>query len=163
MDFRKIELGDEDGIAELSALASEIVKEHYDPILGPVQNDYMIEKFQSVHAIKEQLEHGYLYYLPCLDGKAIGFLGFYPRENDLYLSKFYLHCSQRGKGLSRQLLAFLIDQAKQFGRDAIVLNVNKYNDAIQAYEALGFVRIADEKNPIGEGYYMDDYVYRYQI
>ena len=34
MRYKHITLSDSQGIAELSALASSIVKEHYDPILG---------------------------------------------------------------------------------------------------------------------------------
>ena len=61
MMYKHIALSDSQGLAELSALASAIVKEHYDPILGSEQNDYMIEKFQSVPAITDQLGHGYQY------------------------------------------------------------------------------------------------------
>jgi hypothetical protein len=31
------------------------------------------------------------------------------------------------------------------------------------YEKLGFVRVRDEKNDIGHGYYMDDFVYDYYL
>ena len=57
MEFIKVTLGDKEKVEKLSALASVIVKEHYDPILGAEQNDYMIEKFQSVKGITEQLGH----------------------------------------------------------------------------------------------------------
>ena len=164
MNYRRINVNDKGGIRELSNLASNIVKEHYDPILGSVQNDYMIRKFQSVPAITEQLEHGYHYYLvENIDGQQVGFLACYPRENEWYLSKFYLEKGQRGKGISRKMMQFVIDQAKENGYSSIVLNVNKQNDAILAYEKLGFTRIREEKNDIGNGFYMDDYVYQYNI
>lgn len=164
MTFRQIVSGDEQGIAELSALASAIVKEHYDPILGSEQNDYMIEKFQSVPAITDQLGHGYQYYLVQQDnGADIGFMAMYPRGNEWYLSKFYLHKDCRGQGLSRQMLSFVKQQARKAGADSITLNVNKYNSAVYAYEKLGFHRIRDEVNDIGHGYVMDDYVYEYPL
>ena len=47
-EFEKV---NEETIADLSELASAIVKEHYDPILGNEQNDYMIEKFQSPRSL----------------------------------------------------------------------------------------------------------------
>ena len=43
---------------------------------------------------------------------------------------------------------------------AIELNVNRFNPSIAVYEHLGMRRIRAEKNDIGSGYYMDDYVYR---
>ena len=63
MEFKKIELSDKASVTRLSQAASEIVKEYYDPIIGAEQNDYMIEKFQSVPAVTHQLEEGYHYYL----------------------------------------------------------------------------------------------------
>ena len=61
MEFREIFLLDEKGIEELSSLATEIIREYYDPLLGKTQNDYMIELFQSVPALKRQLQEGSRY------------------------------------------------------------------------------------------------------
>lgn len=165
MNYIKVEVTDTENIREMSELASEIVRKHYDPILGATQNDYMIDNFQSVHAIKEQLEQGYNYYFVSDEaGENVGFIAFYPREKEMYLSKFYLHEDCRGKGISKDMLKFLIEKTKESNRDSIVLNVNKYNRlATRAYDKLGFIRIGQEKNDIGHGYYMDDYVYRYQV
>ena len=161
--FLPVTLEEPENVSELSALASEIVKEHYDPILGSEQNDYMIRMFQSVPAITEQLQHGYRYYLIRDNGKDAGFLGFYPKEEEMYISKFYLHQDYRGRGLSREMLKFVVRETKALGMDRITLNVNKYNDAILAYEKLGFTRLRAEVNDIGHGYVMDDYVYLYQV
>jgi ribosomal protein S18 acetylase RimI-like enzyme len=151
-------------IKELSDLAVKIVKEHFDPIIGAAQNDYMIKRFQSVSAITEQLEHGYQYYFVCDSaGNKVGFLAFYLRENELYLSKFYLQKNQRGKGISKDMLNFIVKKAKEAGFSSIVLNVNKNNSAILAYEKLGFIKIREEKNDFGNGFFMDDYVYEYLI
>ena len=45
--FVPVALQDEKKVRELSALASAIVKEHYDPLLGSEQNDYMIQMFHG--------------------------------------------------------------------------------------------------------------------
>ena len=51
-----------DEIETLSKIATSILREHYDPIVGKVQNDYMLDKFQSVHALNDQIDnHGYIY------------------------------------------------------------------------------------------------------
>ncbi len=68
--------------------------------------------------------------------------------------------AERGKGYARQMLSFVREKAQEAGFSAIELNVNKNNSAVYAYEKLGFVRVGSEKNDIGSGYYMDDYVYR---
>lgn len=160
LQFESVTLDDKRAIKELSALASSIVKEHYDPILGAEQNDYMIEMFQSVHAIEEQLSHGYQYYFVCLSGVGpIGFMGMYQRGEEWYISKLYLHKDHRGKGYSRRMLDFAVSLAKEAGTELLTLNVNKYNSSVAIYEKLGFQRIRDEVNDIGHGYVMDDYVY----
>lgn len=167
MEFVRLEKGQTGGIKEMSVMATAILREHYDPIVGVVQNDYMLEKFQSEEAITEQLEEGYNYYFVRAsegENKNLGFMGFYPKEGYMYLSKLYLYKDERGKGYSRKMIDFLKAQSLAAGLHAIELNVNKYNDnSIKAYEKLGFVRIRDEKNDIGSGYYMDDFVYRLEF
>ena len=77
--FERLAPGDRGGILAMSRLATDILREHYDPILGKAQNDYMLEKFQSVDAINHQLESGYQYYFVRAAGRDIAFLAFYPR------------------------------------------------------------------------------------
>lgn len=163
MEFIKIEPGDRKGIEMLSALACRIVKEYYDELLGEAQNDYMIGKFQSVKAITGQLENGYQYYLLENEAQPVGFIGFYPVARRMYLSKFYLDQKFRGRGLGKVALAFLVEKTREADLESIYLNVNKFNDSIKAYEKMGFVKIGSEKNAIGNGYFMDDYVYEYQL
>jgi hypothetical protein len=106
LSFIKVDGSDIKEIATLSGLATRIIKEHFDPIIGSEQNDYMIKKFQSVDAIIEQIEHGHNYYFICNSGKEIGFIAFYPRKMQMYLSKFYLDKKERGKGLSKKMRFF---------------------------------------------------------
>ncbi|MFW6280687.1 MAG: GNAT family N-acetyltransferase [Halanaerobium sp.] len=164
MQFKKVEKDDFSSVQRLSKLAAEIVKKHFDPIIGPEQNDYMIEKFLSVESITEQLKEGYQYYFVQNEQqKDIGFLAFYPKEESMYLSKFYLKEEARGKGLSRKMLNFVIEAARRDGFTSIRLNVNKNNNAVKAYKSLGFEKVGERKKDIGNGFYMDDYVFEYII
>lgn len=163
MDFEQLLCSDENKIKEMSEMATEILREHYDPIVGKTQNDYMLKKFQSADAIRGQLEQGYQYYFAHENGTRIGFLAFYPKACCMYLSKLYLYKAERGKGYSRKMLNFVILKAREEGLAAIELNVNKRNSAVLVYEKLGFSIIRSEKNDIGEGYYMDDYVCRLEL
>ena len=157
--FERLVLDDGDGILAMSCLAMGILREHYDPILGKAQNDCMLEKFQSADAIGHQLESGYQYYFVRVEDRNIGFLAFYPRGEAMYLSKLYLLKGERGKGYSRLMVDFVVRNAREASLGSVELNVNKHNDAILAYEKLGFRRVRAEKNDIGCGYFMDDYVY----
>ena len=159
MVFEILLPGDKKEINEMSGMATAIVRDYYDPIIGKDQNDYMLKMFQTPEAIAEQLEHGYRYYFVRENGKNLGFVAFYPRENALYLSKLYLYKDERGKGYAREILEFLKTQARELGFNRIELNVNRNNDTRFIYEKLGFTVAWEEKNDIGNGFYMDDYVY----
>ena len=159
--IKKIE---ENEISILSPLATAILREHFDPIIGKEQNDYMLEKYQSISAVKEQFHKGYLYYWVKYENKNVGFIAFYPIENKLYLSKFYLLKEYRGKKISRKMFEFIVKYAENQKLKSIYLNVNRNNEIpIKVYEHLGFVKIREEKNDIGNGFYMDDFVLEYEI
>ena len=50
-------------IQDIAILAEEIWHQHFTPIIGKEQVDYMVDKFQSYPAIKAQIEHdGYEYF-----------------------------------------------------------------------------------------------------
>ena len=163
INYIALSAGDADGIREMSEMATEIVREHFDPLIGKEQNDYMLAMFQTEDAIKKQLENGYQYFFVRDEEQNLGFLAFYPREDAMYLSKFYLYRDQRGKGYAHQMLEFVISCAKKQNLHGIELNVNKQNSACRAYESLGFRVLRSEKNSIGNGFYMDDYVYRLEV
>ncbi len=150
-------------IREMSQMATAIVREHFDPLIGKEQNDYMLRMFQTEQAIEEQLKNGYQYFFVREDDRNLGFLAFYPKGDALYLSKFYLYKAERGKGYAHQMLDFVISSAKKRNLNSIELNVNKQNSACRAYENLGFRILRAEKNSIGHGFYMDDYVYRLEL
>ncbi len=164
LSFDLLDISDESSVNELSSMASEIWHEHYESILGRAQVDYMVERFLSPAAIKEQVGEGYSYRFAVAKGRKVGFFAYYPREGALYLSKLYLYKTERGKGYSRAILDHLKEVAASSSLPAIELNVNKHNDAsIAVYEKLGFTRLREEKIDIGGGFFMDDYVYRFDL
>lgn len=163
MDFIEIQK-DDIRINNIVLLANIIWHEHYKNILSESQIDYMLEKFQSAKAINNQLDDKYTYYLLKENNIDIGFVGYYFEEDYLYLSKLYLIKEYRHKGFGHKIMGFIIYKAKEENKKKIVLNVNRYNtDSIKAYEALGFKRVREENNDIGENYFMEDYVYERNI
>lgn len=161
VEIRKIE---ENEIDELSKLATKIVKEHYDPIIGEETNAYMLGLFQTPEGLKRQMDEGYTFQWAILDGKKVGYFAYKPKEGKMYLSKLYVDKEYRGKKIASTIIAYLIKVTKSQNMTAIFLNVNKHNDdTIAIYKHLGFVRTKAEINPIGHGYVMDDYVYEYTI
>ena len=74
MTIREIESGSD--IMEVNRLAGLIWHEAYRGIVSREQIAYMIERFQSVRAITEQLAlEGYRYFLMEDEGRAVGYCG----------------------------------------------------------------------------------------
>ncbi len=152
-------------IAAIVALGEIIWNQHYVPIIGQAQVDYMLEKFQSVSALTDQIEHQqYHYFMITTDQQLVGYIGLQHRESTLFLSKLYVHDSARGQGLGREGVAFCQRYARDNRFEKIQLTVNKNNAlAISAYENIGFSRTKAVVMDIGGGYVMDDYVFEMQM
>lgn len=163
-EFLIINAGDRERIAALSEFASGIVKRHFDPIIGVAQNDYMIAKFQSPSAIREQISAGSYYYEVRLGGTLAGFLAFYPEQGKMCLSKFYVAEPFRGKGIASEMFRFLKQKTQEAGISTIFLHVNRHNEGpVAVYRHFGF-RVAEEKkSDIGNGFVMDDYIMEWQV
>ncbi|WP_244905516.1 GNAT family N-acetyltransferase [Paenibacillus physcomitrellae] len=152
-------------IADLAPLAAEIWREHYITIITMEQIDYMIDKFQSVAAITDQIQQqGYEYYLFQQDGVNVGYMSVKPEEGKLFLSKFYIAKEHRGNGYSSQAFAFLEQLCKDRKLSHIWLTVNRYNtNSIAVYERKGFRSIREQKADIGSGFVMDDFIMEKEV
>jgi len=157
VEFQLVETSQQ--IEELCTLAKEIWHEHFTPIIGEKQVVYMVDKFQSPHAITAQLKDGYNYYMIKENGKLIGYTGIHKEKDALFLSKLYLHKDSRGKGYARQAINFLVELCKENSLKKIWLTVNRHNlNTIGAYMKMGFVTVREQVADIGNGFVMDDYI-----
>ena len=152
-------------IQELAELASEIWHEYFPCLLTEEQITYMVDRFQSVRAISDQIEkQDYEYFILFDNEEMVGYLGIQPQEGSLFLSKIYLRAPYRGKGYASQAFAFIEQICRDRALEAIWLTVNKGNEqAINAYRAKGFRVIREQKVDIGNGFFMDDYVMQKDI
>ncbi len=143
----------------VESLAREIWTEHYIAIIGREQVDYMLDRFQSRQAIKEQIRDGALYFLMKEDNEFIGYIAVQPKGADLFLSKIYVRSSRRNKGYGKKAVRFAEGFAIEKGLRKIVLTVNKNNvNAIKAYEKMGFRNAGPLVQDIGNDFVMDDYI-----
>lgn len=145
-------------IARTAQLAREIWEEFYLPIIGRAQVDYMVDKFQSADAIAAQLAEGVVYVLVQRGAEPVGYFAVQPRgEDELFISKFYLHQSARGAGLGRASMDWIERFAHDRRRRLLWLTVNKRNPSLRVYERLGFRKTAELVADIGAGFVMDDF------
>lgn len=162
MNFKMIPVKTDTQIQKVATLAFAIWNEHFVPIIGQKQVDYMVAKFQSYSALKEQIENGYEYFLLEVDSALIGYTGIHAEDDSLFLSKLYLLSTARHKGVSHQAFDFLKELCKTRSLKRIWLTCNKYNEnTLAVYRHFGFQVIDSCETDIGEGYIMDDYILEY--
>jgi GNAT superfamily N-acetyltransferase len=147
-------------IEAVANLAREIWNEHFVPIVGQAQVDYMLDRFQSASAIGRQIADGYEYYLVSDGGQRIGYFALVPcpEERSAQLSKIYVRRPRRGHGAGRAILEFAEAYCieRRFGK--LWLTVNRHNTGpIAFYEHMGFIRTGSLVQDIGSGFVMDDY------
>ncbi len=142
----------------VGTLAREIWTEHYTPIIGKEQVEYMLERFQSEEAILRQITLGILYFLITSGEELVGYIALHPRSDELFLSKIYVRADQRGRGYGKKAVQLAETLAHARHLKKIVLTVNKNNiDSIKAYERMGFKNTGSLIQDIGNGFVMDDY------
>jgi GNAT superfamily N-acetyltransferase len=120
----------------------------------------MVENFQSVSAIKEQIaDQGYEYFLFVNDQEDIGYFAVKEEIGRLLLSKLYITKDYRGKGYFNTMLSYIEQFAANRNLQHLYLSVNKHNDhSIAVYRKKGFVVIKEQTVDIGCGFVMDDYM-----
>ncbi|WP_298494875.1 GNAT family N-acetyltransferase [uncultured Algibacter sp.] len=143
---------------KIETLADIIWREHYIPIVGKPQIDYMLEKFQTAKAIEKQVIEGFEYFTLFYNKTAVGYIAIKPETNALFLSKIYVLSSYRGKKVGKAAIHFIENKAKSYQLNSIRLTVNIHNtNSIKAYETLGFKNKGSVVADIGNGFVMDDF------
>ncbi len=160
-ELKRVETEEE--IEALCKIAQRVWHLTYDPLLPQGQVEYMLDKFQSPHAVKDQTARlNYRYYMIVCDGQNAGFVGFSPRyegREELFLSKVYLLPEFRGHGAVKAAFALVEAEAEKEGLDTVRLTVNKGNaHAVEVYRHYGFETVEKVKTDIGSGYVMDDFI-----
>lgn len=153
----------ENELKELAEMADKIWKVHYVPIIGMEQVTYMLEKFYSFEALKNQISDGQKFYF-ILDGNLKkGFVSISrTAENTWFINKFYIlpeHQSGNiGTEVMRKILSTML--SKNPNQDFnIRLTVNRQNfKAINFYFKNGFKIEKIEDFNIGNGYFMNDFI-----
>ncbi len=164
MDFtsgiKLVPIVSEEQIRKMCKMANKIWNEHYSPIIGFEQVEYMLNKFQSPETVNRQMIiENYRCYFINFRGIDAGYVMFKIGNNSLFLSKIYIDSQYRGQKLGKSVIDFLVDYCEEYELEKIWLTVNKNNvGSIAAYEKMGFEKTHDQVVDIGKGYVMDDFI-----
>jgi len=150
-------------IPTIQALAEICFRHTYRDILSPEQMEYMMEWMYSSASLNEQmLSIGHVYYLAFRAGKPVGYVSVSPEGPNLYhLQKIYVLPDCHGAGIGRTLFQLALDHVRRMNpgvASTVELNVNRNNKAVDFYRHMGMTVARQGDFPIGNGYYMNDYI-----
>ena len=162
--IRKADTAD---ISLINKLAWQIFPETYKNILTKEQSDYMMEWMYSPENIRKQMEEeGHIYYIAYEECEAAGYVSIQPEGKDLYhLQKIYVLPYYQKYGLGRKLFEQAIKAIKELHPEPcrMELNVNRQNPALGFYKHMGMRKMREGDFPIGNGYYMNDFIMGIEI
>ena len=158
-EIRKATLND---LSTIRSLADIVFPHTYREILSPEQLDYMMDWMYSDESLRRQMiAEGHLYYIAYKEGEPVGYVSIQPEgEHTFHLQKIYVLPSCQGCHIGKRLFEKAIQVIKEIhpGPCQMRLNVNRNNKAVTFYERLGMKKVAQGDFPIGNGYYMNDYI-----
>lgn len=150
----------------INRLASQIFPETYREILSQDQLEYMFEWMYSPENLHKQMKEGHVYFIAYAESEVCGYLSVQQEnENLFHLQKIYVLSSFQGTHAG----SFLFHEAVKYIKKVhpspckMELNVNRNNRAIQFYEHMGMKKMREGDFPIGNGYYMNDYIMGIEI
>ena len=164
--MRTVRIASKDDLPIVQHLATVAYHETYVPIIGLEQVDFMLRKFYNLAALGVQMDQGHVFVIATENGEDIGFASYNKLEEDpgaFKLQKLYLLPERKGSGLGRYLVDEVISKVQAAGATSLQLNVNRFNKSLGFYEKLGFVIKEQVDIPIGEHFFMNDYVMEKEI
>lgn len=110
-------------------------------------------------SLQRQFREGHVFFLAEKDGVPAGYVSVQPESGTLFhLQKLYVHPAFQATGVGRALFLHALSYARGCGAARVELNVNRHNSALAFYRKMGMIVHREVDNPIGEGFYMNDYI-----
>lgn len=150
-----------DDIPLIRSMADVVFRETYHDILSPEQMEYMMEMMYSKESIKQQMtSDGNTFFID----EEKGYVSYRHDRTDetgtevFHLEKIYVMPKFQGTGFGKKLFMKVLDQLPSDRTCRVELNVNRNNRAVTFYKHLGMTVQRSGDFPIGNGYYMNDYI-----
>ena len=158
-EIRKATLED---ISLINELAWIVFPHTYKELLSPGQIEFMMDWMYSPANLQKQMtEDGHIYFIAYKDEVPAGYLSIQPEgEHTYHLQKIYVLPHFQGMKLGKLLFNHAIKAIKELHPEPcqMRLNVNRENKAVTFYQRMGMVKVDEGDFPIGNGYYMNDYI-----
>lgn len=156
-----------DELHTIHEMAEVVFRETYKTILSAEQMEYMMDWMYSLHNLEKQVALGHTYYIAWNGVEPQGYVSVRKDSVDAdgtevwHLEKIYVMPSAQGTGLGHKLLETVKQHVldyKSTAKARIELNVNRNNPAVGFYRRQGLIILRQGDFPIGNGFYMNDYI-----
>lgn len=144
----------------------EVFPATYREIITSSQMDYMMKWMYAPEVLRREMRTGVAWFIASSDGEPCGYLSVQQEAEELFhLQKIYVLPRFQGLGVGE----FLFRHAVEYVRSVhpapcrMELNVNRSNRAVRFYEKMGMRKLREGDFPIGDGYYMNDYIMGLEI
>ena len=146
-----------DDLPLINNLAVNIWEVAYKNILSKEQLGYMHLKMNSVEALSKLINQDHNFIIPYENGMAKGYACYKIYADKARIEKLYVLPDEHKKGIGKLMMNHIIEKAKEHV-SILELNVNRQNDAVKFYKKMGFEIFKEVDIPIGEGFFMNDYI-----
>ncbi|MDR3246747.1 MAG: GNAT family N-acetyltransferase [Prevotellaceae bacterium] len=153
-------------VERIHFLASQVFPATYRDILSPEQLDYMFEWMYAPAHICRQMDEGQVYMILSKAGEDCGYASVERQGEKLFhLQKIYVLPAFQGCRAGRFLFEEVVKHIREVCPVPCVLelNVNRRNEAFHFYRRMGMFVDREGDFPIGNGYYMNDYIMKMEI
>ena len=150
-----------DDIDLIRDLAEKSFLPTYKEILSADQLDWMFDWMYSADSLRQQIEDGHVFFIAYDGDRPCGYVSVERQGEALFhLQKIYVLPDFQGKHVGQYLVRLVFDYVRSLysGECTVELNVNRNNKAKFFYERMGFSVARSGDFPIGNGYYMNDYI-----
>lgn len=162
--IQKATVGDCDLI---NKMAKEVFPATYRDILSSEQLNYMMDWMYSIPQIQKQMEEErHVYFIAYKECEPCGYVSVQPQgEAVFHLQKIYVLPHFQGAHCGSFLFREAIKYIKEVHPEPCLmeLNVNRQNKALDFYQRMGMKKLREGDFPIGNGYYMNDYIMGLEI
>lgn len=146
----------------IQQLAYTIWTVAYKDILSKDQLAYMLDKMHSIEALTKLIDDGHQFIISYEDGVAKGYACYKIHPDKARIEKIYVLPDQHKKGIGKLMMDYIIEKVSP-DVSIVELNVNRQNKAVDFYKRIGFEIVREADIPIGEGYFMNDYIMTFTL
>ena len=162
------EIRDPEELTVVAGLAGKIFPMTYADLIPAGQIRYMMPLMYGSAVLRREFSSGVKFALIRDGVLPVGYISWHlaggAENRSARLEKLYLDFAYHGRLIGKLALDYVIAWARRSGARCLSLNVHKRNFRAQkAYCRVGFYRWYSEKEDVGNGFFKDDYVLRYDL